>query len=158
MFSPFRISFQYLAVAVAGTICSTAGWAQHATDSGRPSAVIPLESEAAPKLIAYAPLTEPLARGVVIIQYRTENLRVMPVFGKTAVNVSPRLGHLHVTIDDWHGTWAHTSTDPIIVVGLKPGKHKILLEVADPSHQILARETVTVTVPEPSAPQPHRHG
>ena len=155
---PFRLSLRYLTVAAAGAIYSAAGWAQHATDSARPGAVIPLESEAAPKLVAYAPLAEPLARGVVIIQYRTENVRIMPVFGKTAVNVSPRLGHLHVTIDDWQGTWAHTSTDPIIVVGLKPGIHKVLLEVADPSHKILTRDTVTVTVPEPSAPQPHQHG
>ncbi|MGE8068383.1 DUF6130 family protein [Pseudomonas sp. NPDC089569] len=123
-------------------------WAQAATDVQHPPAILPLESETAPKLIAYPPLAEPLARGVVIIQYQTENARIMPVFGKAAAGVSPRLAHLHVTVDDWQGTWAHTSEDPIIVVGLKPGPHKILLEVADPTHKILTSTTVNFTVPQ----------
>lgn len=149
--------FSRLAVAAAGTLLCAAVPAQGTADTGRPPAVIPVESEAAPKLIAYPPLAEPLARGVVIIQYRTENTRIMPVFGKKAVDVSPRLGHLHVTIDDWNGTWAHTSEDPIIVVGLKPGQHKVRLEIADPSHRILASETVSVTVPEPDGSRAPGH-
>ena len=72
----------------------------------------------------------------------------MPVFGKAAGDVSPRLGHLHVTVDDWKGTWAHTSEDPIILVGLTPGTHKVLLEVADPTHRILTSTTVSFIVPE----------
>jgi hypothetical protein len=32
----------------------------------------------------------PLSRGLVFIQYRTEDLRVVPVFGKGALDVSPR--------------------------------------------------------------------
>ena len=75
------------------------------------------------------------------------NLRVKPVFGQNAVAVSPRLGHLHLSVDEWHGTWAHTSEDPIILVGLTPGPHKILLEVADPGHKILTRDTVVFAVP-----------
>jgi hypothetical protein len=43
------------------------------------------------------------------------------------------------------------------VVGLKPGEHKMLIEVADPTHKILTSETVTVTVPEPKAADPHKH-
>ncbi|HYC43359.1 MAG TPA: DUF6130 family protein [Noviherbaspirillum sp.] len=31
------------------------------------------------------------------------------------------------------------------------------LEIADPSHKILASETVAVTVPEPKAPETHGH-
>ena len=68
-------------------------------------------------------------------------------FGKAAVDVPPRLGHFHVTIDDWKGTWAHTSDDPIMLVGLTPGTHKILLEVADPTHKILTSTIVSSTVP-----------
>ncbi len=75
----------------------------------------------------------------------------MPVFGKTAGEVSPRLGHLHVTVDDWKGTWAHTNEDPIILVGLTPGTHKVLLEVADPTHKILASATESFKVPEKTA-------
>jgi hypothetical protein len=83
----------------------------------------------------------------VIIQYRAAHARIMPVFGKAAADVSPRLSHLHVTVDDWKGTWAHTSEDPIILVGLTPGPHKVLLEVADPTHKILTSTTVNFTVP-----------
>jgi Family of unknown function (DUF6130) len=150
--------FRHLAVATAGLAFCFAAWAQTATQIDRPPAVIPLTSEPAPKLMAYPPLAEALARGVVIIAYRTENMRVMPVFGKSAVEVSPRLGHLHVTVDDWHGTWAHTSGDPIILVGLKPGPHKMLLELADPNHKILASTTVALTVPEQPGPKAaHSH-
>lgn len=143
--------------AVAGIIVCAAAGARQSTGVDRPPAVIPIESEAAPKLIAYPPLADALARGVVIIQYRTENLRIMPVFGKAAVEVSPHLGHVHVTVDDWPGTWAHTSADPLILVGLKPGPHKILLELADPAHKILARQTVAVIVPPSKAAEPHQH-
>jgi hypothetical protein len=90
------------------------------------------------------------------VQFRTEHFRVMPVFGNTAVALTPRIGHLHVTVDDAHGTWAHTSEDPIIVVGLTPGAHKLRLELADPTHRIVATEVVAVTVPDlksPASPQ-----
>ena len=150
--------FRPLALAAAGALLCAAAWAQAATDIGRPAAVIPIASEPPPKLVVYPPLAEPLARGVVIVQYRTENLRIIPVFGKAAVDVSPRVGHLHVTVDDWPGTWAHTSGDPIIVVGLKPGLHKMLIELADPSHKILGSETVSVNVPDPKASsESHAH-
>ncbi|MBT2321533.1 hypothetical protein J7E62_04060 [Variovorax paradoxus] len=149
-------AFRHLAVAAVGAVFCVAAWAQTATDASRPAPVIPLESEAPPKLFVYPPLAAPLARGVVVIQYRTENTRVIPVFGKNAVNVSPRLGHLHVTVDDWPGTWGHTSGDPIILVGLKPGMHKMLIELADPDHKIVAADTVSFTVPE-KASKSHEH-
>lgn len=144
------MSFPYrrLAVSLAGALLCTASWAQAATANISPPAILPLASEPAPKIVAYPPIAEALARGVVIIQYRTDNARVLPVFGKQAAQVSPRLGHLHVTVEGWQGTWAHTSEGPIILVGLKPGPHKILLELADPGHKVLTSETVTVTVPE----------
>ena len=151
-----QFQLKHLAIAAAGVLFCVAGWAQTATEIGRPAAVIPLASEPPSKLVVYPPLAEPLARGVVILQYRTENMRIIPVFGKGAAEVSPRVGHLHVTLDDRPGTWAHTSGDPIIVVGLKPGVHKMLIELADPNHKILASETVGVTVPEQPG-SPHKH-
>lgn len=149
--------YQRLAIASACLTFCVAAWAQPASQTGAPPAVIPVESEPAPKLVAYPPLAEALARGVVIVQFRTENFRVIPVFGTNAVDVSPRIGHLHVTVDDWQGTWAHTSPDPIILVGLKPGPHKLLLELADPSHKIVGKETVMVTVPQQAGAKPHGH-
>lgn len=147
---------KHFAAAACIAVCVSAA-AQNAAGADRPPAVIPVESEAAPRLIAYPPLADALARGVVIIQYRTENLRIIPVFGKAAVEVSPHLGHVHVTVDDWPGTWAHTSVDPVILVGLKPGPHKILLELADPAHKILAGQTVAVIVPPSKAAEAHQH-
>ncbi|WP_245001774.1 DUF6130 family protein [Cupriavidus pinatubonensis] len=80
-----------------------------------------------------------------------------PVFGKAAAQVSPRVGHLHVTVDQGPATWAHTSEDPVIVVGLPAGPHKLRLELADPNHKILATEVVAVTVPDLRAPSSHQH-
>jgi hypothetical protein len=112
-----------------------------------PPAFLPVAQEHSAKIIVDPPLAEGLARGVAIVQFRTENARILPVFGATAVNVSPRIGHLHVTVDDapWH--WAHTSNDPVIVSPLTPGPHKILIELADANHKVLATETVKFEVP-----------
>ncbi len=93
----------------------------------------------------------PLAHGAVLIPYRVENLRILPVLGASALNVSPRVGHLHVTVDDlpWHwGDFSDSST--IVVVGLPPGQHKVLIELADPVHNIFTGQTVTFTVPAPA--------
>lgn len=152
-----KLSFVAALALLAMTSVHAAGEA--AVEVGRPAPILPVASESQPKLVVYPPLPEALARGVVIIQYRTENVRVIPVFGEGARSVSPRVGHLHITVDDRPGTWAHTSSDPIIVVGLTPGVHKMLIEVADPIHKILASETVSVTIPNrpAAAPQAHAH-
>ena len=99
------------------------------------------------------PCPEQLALGLVFIQYRTENLRVMPVFGKGALDVSPRLGHVHITVDDasWH--FVDASGETVILVGLKPGSHKALFELADPTHKVITSQTVAFTVPNPETPK-----
>jgi hypothetical protein len=123
--------------------------AQSAKDVRGPSPLIAIENEAPPKLIVDPPLPEPLSRGLVFIQYRTENLRITPVFGKGALEVSPRIGHVHVTVDDsgWH--FVDASGETLIVVGLKPGPHKVLIELADPTHRVITSHTVTFTLPGP---------
>jgi hypothetical protein len=46
------------------------------------AAEMPLAGPQPPaKIVVDPPLAEPLSRGVVFIQYRTENLDVVPVFG-----------------------------------------------------------------------------
>ena len=115
-----------------------------------PAAVVPLAQEPPAKLVVDPPLPGELAKGVAIVQFRTENARILPVYGPAAVTVSPRVGHLHVTVDDnpWH--WAHSSGEPVIVAPLPPGPHKILLELADANHKVLASETVKFDVPRVS--------
>jgi len=144
---------QSLLAVLLGVAANTGAMAQ----ADHPPAVLPLATEAEAKLIVYPPQPDALARGVVIVQFRTENLRIMPVFGPKAVEVSPHLGHVHVTVDGRAGTWAHTSLDPVIIVGLPPGPHQILMELADPNHKILTSETVNVTVPVTKGGKPHEH-
>src|SRR6478609_2939271 len=112
---------------------ATAAQAQSVRDVIGPSPLVAIENEPPAMLFVDPPLPEQLARGLVFIQYRTENLRVVPVFGAGALNVSPRIGHVHITVDDapWHFVDATGQT--IIVVGLPPGPHRVLVELADPT-------------------------
>jgi hypothetical protein len=143
---------EYLTAMAAATLIATTAVAQSAKDIIGPSPLVAIENEAPAKLIVDAPLAEQLAKGLVFIQYRTENLRVVPVFGKGALDVSPRIGHVHITVDDapWH--FVDASGETIIVVGLKPGPHKVLVELADPTHKVMTSETVNFIVPETSKP------
>lgn len=123
-----------------------------ARDLRGPSPLVALDNEPPPRLIVDPPLPGPLSQGRVFIQYRTENLRVVPVFGQGALQVSPRIGHVHITVDDapWH--FVDASGETIILVGLKPGPHKVLIELADPTHHVLTSETVLFTLPAASSP------
>lgn len=134
----------------ASTLLATSVAAQSARDIRGPSPLLAIENEAPPRLIVDPPLPEPLAQGLVFIQYRTENVRVVPVFGKGALSVSPRVGHLHITVDDapWH--FVDASGETVIVVGLRPGQHRVLLELADPTHKVITSQTVEFTIPKPT--------
>jgi hypothetical protein len=120
------------------------------------AAVEPLQNEPPAKIIIDSPLAEPLSRGVVFLQYRTENLHIVPLFGPAAPAGSPRVGHIHVTVDDatWH--WADASGVPVIINGLAPGRHKILIQLVNANHQPIDQGTVQVTVPT-AKPQPEAH-
>jgi Family of unknown function (DUF6130) len=103
-------------------------------------------------LIVAMPLPDALARGLAVIQYRADNLRILPVFGPAALSVTPRIGHIHVTVDDatWH--WADASGEPLIIQGLTPGPHRVLIELADPTHRVIDSKVVTFEIPQrPSA-------
>jgi hypothetical protein len=127
--------------------------AQDATHACPPAQVIPLTgTEPAAKLVVDPPLAGPLAsRGVVVIPYCATNLHIASVFGPGALTVSPRVGHVHVTVDDAPWRWADASGNPIILQGLPAGPHKVLIELVDANHQPLDKGTVTFTVPQRSA-------
>ena len=96
-------------------LCAITVAAQSAMDKCRPASVIPLASEPPAKLVIDPPLAGPLAaRGVVVIQYCAENLHLVPVFGPHALAVTPRVGHIHVRVDDASWVWADASGNPII--------------------------------------------
>ena len=133
-------------------LCAMTAVAQSATDKCRPAPVIPLASEPPAKIVIDPPLAEPLAsRGVVVIQYCAQNLHIVPVFGPNALAVSPRVGHLHVPVDDATWRWADASGNPIILMGLPPGPHKVLIELEDANHRTLDKGTVTFVIPEKTA-------
>lgn len=136
-----------LVVIAASTLLASMAVAQSAKDIRGPSPLVAIENEPPAKLVVDPPLPEQLAKGLVFIQYRTENLRVVPVFGKGALDVSPRIGHLHITVDDapWH--FVDASGETVILVGLAPGPHKVLFELADPTHKVITSETVEFMLP-----------
>jgi len=134
--------------AMAATLCASGAFAQTAREIRGPAPVIPLASEPPAKIIVDPPLPDALARGLVVIQYRTENLRIVAVFGPGALDVSPRIGHIHVTVDDapWH--WADASGEPLIIQSLPPGPHKVLIQLADPTHRVIDQGVVNFVIPE----------
>jgi hypothetical protein len=70
--------------------------------------------------------------------------------GTAALGVSPRVGHIHVTVDgaSWH--WADASGVPVIVQGRPPGPHKILVQLVNADHKPIDQGIVEVTVPDVS--------
>ncbi|WP_373696693.1 DUF6130 family protein [Microvirga yunnanensis] len=135
----------------ASTIVAGAASGQSAKDIRGPSPLVAVENEAPPRLVVDPPLPEQLAMGWVFIQYRTENMRIVPVFGPGALDVSPRIGHIHVTVDDapWH--WADASGETLVLVGLPPGPHKVLIALADPTHKVITSQAVSFVVPDPQS-------
>ena len=136
-----------IAVAVGGALITTA-FAQSMKEVLPRSPLVAIENEPAATLIVDQPVPGPLARGAVVIPYRVENFRIVPVLGAAAVKVSPRVGHLHVNVDGLPWYWGDFSdSNTIVVNGLPAGPHKVRIELADPEHRILTSQTVTFTVP-----------
>ncbi len=119
-----------------GLAASEGASAQTARDFRGPSPYEQIENEPAPRLIVDAPLAETLKIGVFQAQYRVENMRILPVFGPGALSVSPRVGHLHIIVDDLPWWWADASDNNTVdVAGLPPGKHKVTIQLVNPNHE-----------------------
>jgi hypothetical protein len=151
----FTVMFFLSIVAVASFAASAAG--QSATEKCGLVPVIPLTTgEPQAKIIVDPPLAGPLAsRGVAIIQYCAQNVHLAPVFGANALAVSPRVGHIHVRVDDASWVWADASGNPVILMGLSPGPHTVLLELEDANHHALDRGEVKFVVPESASAMAH---
>lgn len=142
--------FKIFAAAAVSTMLTIA-FAQSAKDVSGASPYVEIKNEPAPKLIVDPPLSEGLAIGVFWAQYRVENLRIAPVFGPGALQVSPRIGHLHVTVDDLPWWWADPSnSNTVDIAGLPPGPHKVKIELVDANHELIPGQSKTVTfnIPE----------
>jgi hypothetical protein len=143
----------------AGTMLATlatSAFAQSARDVRGASPYVEIENEPAPKLIVDPPLPGPLAQGFFQVQYRAENVRIVPVFGAGALNASPRLGHLHITVDDLPWFWADASDNNTVdIAGLPPGEHKVKIELVDSNHNVFPGQVVTVTFTMPDTTVGH---
>ena len=145
-----------LAGVAAALLTFTGTGAAYAQTAGPASMPISADSQPAPRLFVDPPLPGPLATyGAATLPFRVENIQIAPVFGAAANDVTPRIGHLHVTVDDlpWH--WATATSENFIAVApLSPGRHSVRIEVAAPDHRVLTGQTVTFTVPESAS---HAH-
>jgi hypothetical protein len=122
------------------------------------SPYVAVENEPAPKLIVDPPLPEGLVQGVYWAQYRVENLHIVPVFGTSALQVSPRIGHLHVIVDDLPWWWADASDNNTVdIANLPPGQHKVTIQLVDANHSVVPGQVVTQTFTIPEYQSAHLH-
>jgi hypothetical protein len=135
-----------LAKAAVATVLATTALAQSAKDVRGASPYIEIKNEPAPKLVVDQPLPEGLANGLFWAQYRVENVHIQQVFGEGALKVSPRVGHLHIQVDDSPFLWADASDiNTIDVAFFTPGQHKVKIDLVDPNHNVFPGQSVTLT-------------
>ena len=118
-----------------------------ARDIRGPSPLVAIEDEPPPQLIVDPPLPGPLAAGKVFIQYRAENLRIVPVVRPGC----PRCVAAH------RPRPYHRRRCPVAFRRCQrrdgdPGRpasgpHRVLFELANPVHQVITSKTVEFTVP-----------
>jgi hypothetical protein len=149
--------------AAIGAALVASGHAHGASPSAREvrgaSPYVAIENEPAPKLFVDPPLAAGLSQGVFWAQYRVENLRIAPVFGAGALQASPRIGHLHITVDELPWWWADASDNNTVdIAGLPPGPHKVTITLVDANHNPIPGQAAILqfTVPK-SAPTQHHH-
>jgi hypothetical protein len=78
---------------------------------------------------------------------------------KGALNASPRVGHLHIHVDDLPWWWADASNiNTIDLAGMPPGPHTIRIVLVDANHEPFPGQskTVTFTIPK-KASGSHAH-
>jgi hypothetical protein len=139
-----------MAAIAAGTLATTV-YGQTAREIRGASPYVAIENEPAPRLIVDDPLPEGLALGVFWAQYQVENLHIAPVFGAGAVHASPRVGHLHVIVDDLPWWWADASDNNTVdIANLPPGPHKVKIQLVNANHEVFAGQTRTLafTIPD----------
>lgn len=155
-----RIKTIALAAVAAAAVLAGRAFAQSANEVRGASPYVAIQNEPAPRLIVDPPLPEGLAQGVFWAQYRVENLRIVQVFGAGARQVSPRVGHLHINVDDLPWWWADASdSNTVDIAGLPAGQHKVKITLVDADHNVFPGQEVTLafTIPDHNK-MSHGHG
>ena len=126
--------------------------ARGCTPGPRAVPLVQLDAEPPARITVDPPVPLQLAQGRAVIVYCTENLLIRPVYGEAAAAISPRVGHIHVTVDGGPMRWIDASGEPLVINKLPPGPHTVLLELVDPTHRTLHSGEVSfvVTVPPPA--------
>ncbi len=147
-----------LAAVAAGTMLATSAFAQTAREVRGASPFETIENEPAAKLIVDPPLPGALAQGRFLAQYRVENVRILQAFGPGALSVSPRIGHLHINVNDLPWTWADASDNNTVDIGgFPPGEHKVKIDLVDSNHQVLNGQSFVTTFTVPATAKKHAH-
>ncbi|MEK6423004.1 MAG: DUF6130 family protein [Burkholderia gladioli] len=151
------IHTRYLAAALlAGLIGATS--ARAAGPANQPAAAVASTASTAdipatsqPHLTLYPPRADVLKDGYVYLAFRVDNLRILPLYtdihGEAATTLTPRIGHLHVFVDDSTWSWIHARNDAIYFGALPPGPHRVRVELVDASHAVIETKTVHFAVP-----------
>ena len=145
-----RTLIKTIAMTAIATAQTSAASAQTARDGGA-TPYIEIKDEPPAKLIVDPPLAEGLPKGLVWIQYRAENVRIGPVLSEGALKVSPRVGHLHITVDDLPWLWADTSnSNTIDIFGLPPGPHKVKIDLVYANHNVFPGQSKVLSFTMPN--------
>ena len=149
-----------LAAIAVGVMLPADAIAQSAKEIRGASPYVAVDNEPPPKLIVDPPIPEGLKLGVFWAQYRVENMHIVPVFGPGTVDVSPRVGHLHVIVDDGPIWWADASDNNTVdIANFAPGPHKVTIRLVDGNHTPVPGQETTLhfTIPPYDYEKVHSH-
>ena len=88
---------------------------------------------AGPELTIISPKDgEAIRGGLVVVKFSVKHFRIVD-FTKDA-SVSESKGHVHIQLDENPYSTIHTASNVFVFAGVKPGKHKIELELVHSDH------------------------
>ncbi len=141
-------TLKYLVAMAACAVFSTQASSQSAKDIRGSSPLVAIENEAPAKLIVDPPLPEPVGHGP----------RLHPISNREFARSAGLWQGCYGSVAA-HRPYSYHRRRPAValcrcqrrndnLVGLDPGPHKVLIELADPTHKVITSETVKFTVPD----------
>lgn len=111
----------------------------------------PADVQLAPRLTLQEPDADILKDGYVYLPFTVENVTLLPMYpeinGTEVTQLTPRIGHLHVGVDDNAWVWIQTTPAPIYLGPLTPEPHKIRVDLVDAAHNPLVSRVASFVVP-----------
>jgi hypothetical protein len=107
--------------------------------------------EATPKLTLLPLRVDVLKDGFVYLPFKVENMTILPLYteiqGADTTKLRPKIGHLHVMVDNSGWSWIHALTDAIYFGPLSKGSHTVSIELVDAAHSVIEVQSIKVVVP-----------